>query len=109
MVSRMSAERMEQLKSILAQEPNSTFARYALAMEYMSAGETEAALHEFRTVLQLDANYANAWLMGAQAMQRAARIPEATQWLRDGIACAQRVGNRHAQSEMEALLDELQT
>jgi Tfp pilus assembly protein PilF len=108
MFSPMAAERMEQLKSILEQDPNSTFARYALGMEYVSAGETEAALREFRTVLELDANYANAWLMGAQSLQQAGRIPEATQWLRDGIACAQRAGNRHAQSEMQALLDELE-
>lgn len=104
----MAAERVEQLKAILSQDPKSTLARYALAMEYVSAGETDSALREFRNVLDLDANYANAWLMGAQALQRAERIPEATQWLRDGIACAQRAGNRHAQSEMQALLDELE-
>ena len=108
MFSRMPNERMEQLKSILAQDPKSTFARYALAMEYMSAGEIESALHEFRTVLEVDANYANAWFMGAQALQQAARTPEAIQWLRDGIACAQRAGNRHAENEMQTLLGELE-
>jgi Tfp pilus assembly protein PilF len=104
----MAAERVEQLKSILAQDPKSTFARYALAMEYMSAGETDAALREFRAVLEVDANYANAWFMGAQALQQAERIPEALAWLRDGIECAQRTGNRHAESEMQSLLEELE-
>src|ERR1035441_9187884 len=42
----MAAERVEQLKSILAQDPGNTFARYALGMEYMSAGETGPALQE---------------------------------------------------------------
>ena len=104
----MTAERMEQLKSILAQDPHSTFARYALGMEYMTTGEIDSALREFRSVLEVDANYANAWFMGAQALQQAARMPEAVQWLQDGIACAQRSGNRHAESEMQSLLDELQ-
>jgi Tfp pilus assembly protein PilF len=104
----MSAERVEQLKSILAQEPKSTFARYALAMEYLSAGDTDAALREFRAVLEVDANYANAWFMGAQALQQAERTPEAVQWLHDGIACAQRAGNRHAENEMQSLLEELE-
>jgi Tfp pilus assembly protein PilF len=99
---------MEQLKSILDQEPKNTFARYALGMEYCSTGETDAALSQFRTLLEVDANYANAFFMGAQALQHAERIDEAAQWLRDGIACAKRVGNRHAESEMQALLDELQ-
>ena len=107
MVSRMSTERVEQLKSILAQDSKNTFARYALGMEYMSAGDTDSALQEFRAVLEVDTNYANAWFMGAQALQHVARTPEALQWLRDGIACAQRAGNRHAESEMQLLLDEL--
>ena len=108
MFSRMPSERVEQLKTILAQDPKSTFARYALAMEYMSARETESALREFRAVLEVDANYANAWFMGAQTLQAAARTPEAMQWLRDGIACAKRAGNRHAENEMQTLLDELE-
>jgi hypothetical protein len=104
----MAVERSEQLKSILAQEPNNTFARYALGMEYASAGQTDSALEEFRTLLEVDANYANAFFMGAQALQRADRIEEAIAWLRDGIACAHRVGNRHAETEMQELLEELE-
>ncbi len=105
----MSAERMETLKSILAQEPNNTFARYALGMEYSSTGEAELALEQFRTLLQIDPNYANAFFMGAQVLQHAQRIPEAIQWLNDGISCADRVGNRHASSEMQSLLEELES
>ena len=108
MVSRMPTERAEQLKAILAQDPRNTFARYALAMEYMSTGVTDSALCEFRAVLEVDANYANAWFMGAQALQHAARTPEAIQWLRDRIACAKLAGNRHAENEMQTLLDELE-
>ncbi len=104
----MAVERLEQLKLILAQEPNNTFARYALGMEYVSAGETDLALREFRTLLEVDANYANAFFMGAQALHCAERIEEAIAWLRDGIACAHRVGNRHAESEMQSLLEELE-
>jgi tetratricopeptide (TPR) repeat protein len=105
----MSAERLEQLKSILAQDPKNTFARYALGMEYSSADDTDSALQEFRTLLEVDAGYANAFFMGAQALQRAERLDEAVQWLHDGIACAQRAGNRHAENEMQALLDELES
>ena len=105
----MSVERLEQLKSILAQDPKNTFARYALGMEHSSAGETDSAIQEFRTLLEVDADYANAFFMGAQALQHAERIEEAIQWLRDGIACAHRVGNRHAESEMQTLLEELES
>jgi tetratricopeptide (TPR) repeat protein len=104
----MSAMRLEQLKSILEQDPRNTFARYALGMEYSSAGQTDAAISEFRTLLEVDANYANAFFMGAQALQSAGRTAESVQWLRDGIACAQKVGNRHAESEMQTMLEELE-
>lgn len=105
----MAAERQEQLQSILVQDPRNTFARYALAMEFISSGETDSALREFRAVLDVDPNYANAFFMGAQALQQADRIPEAVQWLHDGIGCAQRSGNRHAENEMQALLEELES
>lgn len=105
----MSVARLEPLKQILEQDPRNTFARYALGMEYSSSGQTDAALREFRTLLDVDPNYANAFFMGAQALQNAERIEEARQWLRDGIACAERVGNRHAQSEMQTLLEELES
>jgi predicted Zn-dependent protease len=104
----MSVERLEQLKSILAQEPSNTFARYALAMEHVSASQTDAAMQEFRTLLELDTNYVSAFFMGAQALQRAERIEEAISWLHDGIACAHRIGNHHAESEMQSLLEELE-
>jgi tetratricopeptide (TPR) repeat protein len=104
----MSSVRLEQLKVILEQDPRNTFARYALGMEYSSAGQTDAAIVEFRTLLEVDANYANAFFMGAQALQLAGRKEESIQWLRDGIACAERVGNRHAQSEMQTMLEELE-
>jgi tetratricopeptide (TPR) repeat protein len=103
------SERLEQLKSILEQDPHNTLARYAAGMEYSSAGQTDSALQEFRTLLEADANYANAFFMGAQALQHAGRTDEAIQWLRDGIACAQRVKNSHAESEMQSLLDELES
>jgi Tfp pilus assembly protein PilF len=104
----MSSERAEQLKEILKDQPENSFARYALGIEYASAGETDAALAEFRGAVTLDAKNANAFLMGAQALQQAERIAEAIEWLHEGIACAKRLGNRHAESEMQSLLDELE-
>ena len=108
MFSAMANERMEQLRAILTEQPQNTFARYALAMELMSAGDTDAALAEFLAVLKVDANYVNAYLMGAQALQQAGRTAEALEWLREGIPCAKGAGNRHAESEMQSLLDELE-
>jgi len=101
-------ERSAQLKEILQQDPSNTFARYALGMEYSSAGEVEAAVNEFRTLVEHSPDYANAYFMAAQAL---ARVPDRTsdvvRWLEAGIAAARRSGNRHAENEMQQMLDEL--
>jgi tetratricopeptide (TPR) repeat protein len=103
----MSNTRIEQLKEILEMDPKNILTRYALGMEYSGAGQTEDATATFKELLAINPDYANAYFMGAQALQAAARTDEAKQWLSDGIAAAKRANNRHAESEMQAMLDEI--
>ena len=95
------------LREFLAQNPKDTFARYGLAMEYVNRGDTPAALAEFGTLLEANPDYAPGYQMAAQALLKAGRDDEARKMLHDGIACAVRIRNQHARSEMEAMLDEL--
>lgn len=95
------------LTEILAQNPNDTFARYGLAMEYSKAGEIERALEEYGKLLTTNPDYTAGYFMAAQMLAGANRIEEAKKLLADGIASAKRTGNGHAQSEMEAMLEEL--
>ena len=99
--------RVAALKEILEANPDDTLARYALGMEYSGAGETDAALAEFQRLLGANPDYTNAYFMSAQALARAERNDEAKTMLQQGIECARRTRNQHAQSEMEAMLDEL--
>jgi thioredoxin-like negative regulator of GroEL len=50
----------------------------------------------------------NAYFMAAQALAGAQRNQEAIDLLRDGIATAQRTNNRHAESEMQELLNSIE-
>ena len=95
------------LNEILAENPDDAFARYGLAMEYSKAGELERALEEFRKLLSSNPDYTAGYFMAAQTLARASRNDEAKKMLVDGIASAKRTGNAHAQSEMEAMLEEL--
>ena len=99
---------MAMLQQILAQDPGNKLARYGLAMELSNAGQTDAAVAEFQTLITQDPTYANAYFMAAQALQKAERADEAKTMLAQGIAAAQKTGNRHAESEMQAMLDELE-
>jgi predicted Zn-dependent protease len=100
-------DRIATLAEILAQDPNNAFARYGLAMEYANSGQTERALDEFGKLVSTNPDYAAGYFMAAQTLVKANRPEDAKQMLRDGIAAAQRKRNSHAQSEMQAMLDEL--
>jgi len=80
------------LKEILELDPKNSFARYGVAMELAGRGDTAEAVQEFDTL---------------QTLAAAGRTPEAIGRLKIGILSAERSGNRHAVSEMQAMLDEL--
>jgi predicted Zn-dependent protease len=100
-------DRIAALNEVLTQNPNDTFARYGLAMEYSKAGDFDRALAEFSILLKANPDYTPGYFMAAQTLVRADRANDAKTMLTDGIASARRTGNLHAQSEMEARLGEL--
>jgi predicted Zn-dependent protease len=95
------------LKEILALDPKNSFARYGIAMELASRGETAAALAEFDALLANDPDYTAGYFMSAQTLANAGWTAEAVERLKVGVGCAARSGNSHALSEMQSMLDEL--
>jgi cytochrome c-type biogenesis protein CcmH/NrfG len=100
-------DRIALLTQVLEQNPSDAFARYGLAMAYISEGNTDAALGEFTTLLQHNPEYVPAYQMSAQTLAKLGRSTEAIDRLRSGIATAGRTGNAHAAAEMQGLLDDL--
>jgi Tfp pilus assembly protein PilF len=100
-------DKVAMLKEILSQHPTDTFARYGLAMEYVSRGETSTAIEEFDQLLTQHPDYTPGYFMAAQTLAKIGQTDEAMARLREGIECAQRTGNQHALSEMQQMLDEL--
>lgn len=100
-------DRITTLNEILEQDPNNAFARYGLAMEYSNSGQIERALEEFGRLLSSNPDYAAGYFMAAQTLVKANRAEEAKTMLENGISAAQRKGDSHAQSEMQAMLEEI--
>ena len=71
-------------------------------------GDTEASLAEFARLLEQHPDYTAGYFMAAQTLTKAGRNNEAKTRLTQGLASARRTGNQHAQSEMQAMLDELE-
>lgn len=106
----MSAEaektRREFLEEAVAQDPNNTFARYGLAMELVNTEPAVAWTH-FQHLLQNHPEYAATYYQAGAFLMKQGRIDEARQVLTAGIEVTSRQGNRHAQGELQAALDDL--
>lgn len=96
------------LSEILAANPADSFARYGLAMEYLSRGDSDAALAEFAKTTDANPDYVPAYQMSGQTLAKLHRTEDAKARLAAGLAAAERTRNSHAASEMQALLDELE-
>ena len=99
--------RRQMLEEFVAQKPDDAFSRYGLALECMNGGDAAAADEHFRMLLERNPSYIPGFQMYGQFLAREQRIEEARKVLNAGIAAADKSGNSHARSEMEAFLNEL--
>ena len=102
-----TVDKIAGLKEILALDPKNSFARYGIAVELANRGEIDAAIEEFDKLLSIDPDYTAGYFMVAQTLAKNGLTARAIERLRSGISCAARTDNRHALSEMQSMLDEL--
>ena len=99
--------RIQALTEMLSQDPANAFARYGLAIEYSNTGQLDQAIEEFQKLLSAHPDYTAGYFMAAQTLAKCDRRDDAIKMLQEGIATAERKGDAHAQSEMQAMLDEM--
>jgi tetratricopeptide (TPR) repeat protein len=99
--------RIEALSEMLFHDPTNAFARYGLALEYSNSGQLEQAIAEFQKLLEAHPDYTAGYFMAAQTFAKCDRHDDAVKMLREGIAVAEKKHDTHAQSEMQAMLDEM--
>ena len=99
--------RIEILKGFLKENPNDSFSRYALALEYVKLAENDAAVREFETVKTNDPDYVATYYQLGQLYQKLGRNHESEKTFRTGITVAAKVGDAHTQGELEGALDAL--
>lgn len=93
------------LKSLLAQDPTNTFARYGLAMEYANSGLLDQAVAEYRKLMEVNPDYSAAYYHCGQALERMGQIEDARAVYQQGIDVTVRTGDAHTRSELQAALD----
>ena len=99
--------RIEILRGFLEENPKDSFSRYALALEYVKAGQSDDAVREFETVKKNDPDYVATYFQLGQLYQKLGQPHEAEKTFRTGITAASRAGDEHTKSELEAALEAL--
>ena len=103
-ISRHRMDRLQALKDLLTENPQDSFARYGLALEYVKQGKLQEAIAEFQTLLSFNPEYGAAYFHMGQTMEKLSRTEEARAIYRQGIEVATRQRNSHARSELESAL-----
>jgi predicted Zn-dependent protease len=99
--------RIDLLKQFLDEDPDDSFSRYALAMEYAKLGRLEEAVTEYRSVRDRDPNYVATYYQLGKALENQGDVDAAREAYRAGIAVASRLRDAHTRDELASALGEL--
>src|SRR5437667_9207365 len=102
-----SMNRIEILKGFLKDNPNDSFLRYALALEYIKLEQNDEAVRAFEAIRNTDPEYLATYYQLGQLYQKLGQKHDAEKTFRAGITVATRAGNEHTRSELEAALEGL--
>jgi predicted Zn-dependent protease len=96
--------RREQLEELLKSDPDDVFLQYALALEFVSAGDADEGLKRLANVNDQHPDYVAAYFQRGQVLAGQDRSDEAREILTRGVTVARQVGDAHAEGEMNEFL-----
>lgn len=99
--------RREKLEALLAESPEDTFLRYALALAHAAEGNSREAIARLEALLEDDSHYVPAYFQLAQLQVQLGQPEQARPVLTRGIEMARRAGDAHAEAEMTGFLEQL--
>ena len=99
--------RRQQLEELLKSDPDDVFLQYALAMEFVSAGDADEGLARLAQVNDQHPKYVAAFFQRGQVLADQGKTDEARDILTRGVEVARQAGDTHAEREMSDFLDTL--
>ena len=97
-----------QLEKLLGTPRDGALLRYSLGLEYAKSGDHARAAQYLRDAVERDPNYSAAWKMLGKSLAETQRHEEALAAYRQGIAAAQKKGDRQAEKEMTVFAKRLE-
>lgn len=104
----MPAPSIHSLEKLLEAGKDSALLRFSLGNAHLKAGDAAAAVVHLQRALELDPDYSAAWKLLGAALTAAQRTEEALGAYRQGIAVAERRGDKQAAKEMQVFARRLQ-
>lgn len=99
--------RREMLEEFVAQDPDESFSRYALALELEKEGREQEAVPQLREVIARDPSYVAAYYHLGRLLAQTRLPDEARDVYRRGLDAATAAKDQRARSEMQEALDTL--
>ena len=96
----MTSPIIANLEKLLGTPRDGALLRFSLGNEYLKQGDVESALSHLRAAVEKDPGYSAAWKALGRALTDAGQAAEALAAYREGIAVAERKGDKQAAKEM---------
>ncbi|HEX9278253.1 MAG TPA: tetratricopeptide repeat protein [Casimicrobiaceae bacterium] len=98
---------LRNFEHMLAAGKDGALLRFGLGNEFLKCGDAAAAVIHLRRAVALDPGYSAAWKLLGKALSAAQRDDEALAAWNEGIAAAQRKGDKQAMREMQVFVRRL--
>jgi tetratricopeptide (TPR) repeat protein len=95
--------RLEKLLNFLENEPNDPFLKYALATEYLNAGEHDKALTYYEDLVANHADYVGTYYHLGKLYEVLGRKDDAISTYQKGMDSARKARDMHALSELQTV------
>jgi Tfp pilus assembly protein PilF len=100
-------DRIEKLKEFLRADPNDSFSKHALALEYSKLGDDVTARGLLEEVLASDPASVGSYYQLGKLLERIGETDLALRWYEKGMAAARAAGERRAYNELQAAYEDL--
>jgi Tfp pilus assembly protein PilF len=90
-----------QFQKLLDGGKDTALLRFGLGFEYLRAGDAGTAIQHLQQAVTFDPTYSAAWKMLGKALAETGRNQEALSAYRNGIAAAEKKGDKQAMKEMQ--------
>lgn len=104
----MNLNRLDQLKAMLAAEPEDAFLQYAVAQEYISQGNFATAKDYLTRLSEARPDYVPTWYHLGLCLVQLGEVEAAISVLQKGVGIATEAGDRKTAAEIAELLDDLE-